>query len=325
MTKLRFRPLDVSEWVELDRRAPAPTFFARPAWAIAIERAFPRLIAHPLACRLDDGTDAFVPLTRVHGRLRWTLYHGMPFDGYTAVGTAQGPLDDERAAQVFSALFLVGDEVILNPWPMGRYELRGANIHIPTETSALDLGGTLAGAQAAIASKSRRMAGQATRKGAVCHIETGSEAVNTYYRLLCEAATERWGRAVPTISFDFFNEVVATGGEAVEIWIVRYQGEPVSGGVALYGSKEVSLWTTATKPGLEIVRPHNLLHATIMEHAGSRGIQWYNLSSSSGLEGVLRFKRALGAELFNYEITGRRRLRYQLARAIQHVGKGGTS
>jgi len=317
MTKLRFRPLDVGEWIELDRRAPAPTFFARPAWATAIERAFPRLVAHPLACRLEDGSEAFVPLTRVQGRLRWTLYHGMPFDGYTSVGTAQGPLDDERASRVLSALLFGGDEVILNPWPMSRYTLRGANIHIPAETSALDLGGTLEGAQAAIASKSRRMAGQAERKGAVCTIETGANAVNTYYQLLSEAATERWGRAVPTIALDFFTEVVAQGAEAVEIWIVRYQGEPVSGGVALYGSKEVSLWTTATKPGLEILRPHNLLHATIMEHAGSRGIKWYNLNSSSGLEGVLRFKKALGAAHIPYEILGRRRPLYRAFQAIR--------
>jgi hypothetical protein len=317
MGKLRFRPMPVARWIELDRAAPAPTFFARPAWALAIQRVHARLQAHPLACTLDDGTEAVVPLTRMQGRLAWTIYHGMPFDGYTCVMSARGLLKGVQASMVLSALLRDADEVMLNLWPLQELHVVGATIHTPAETSALHIGGTLEGAQAAIAPKSRRMAGQSQRKGATCGIETGPRAAGTYYGLLREAATERWGRSAPTISQRFLEEVLAQGADAAQVWIVRYEGEPISGGVALYGSAEVSLWTTATKPGFEILRPHNLLHASIMEHAGALGLKWYNLNSSSGLEGVLRFKKALGANYIPYEILGYRKPMYQAFQALR--------
>ncbi|HXW50843.1 MAG TPA: GNAT family N-acetyltransferase [Candidatus Acidoferrales bacterium] len=317
MGKLRFRPFPVADWLALDRRSPAPTFFARPAWALAIERCFPNFHPAPLACRLPDGIEAVVPLTLAQGRARWSLYQGMPFDGYTAVLTADGLLPSERAAQVAREVLGAGDEVLLNLWPLQKFAVGGANVRIAAETSALSLGGTLEGALAAISPKSRRMAGQAQRKGAVCAIESGPGSATAYHRLLTEAATERWGRSAPTIEERFLASVVEFGADAVEIWLVRYEGEPVSGGVALYGSREVSLWTTATRPGLEILRPHNLLHASIMERAGARGIEWYNLNSSSGLEGVLRFKKALGATLIPYEIVGRRRPLYRAYRTLR--------
>lgn len=322
MTKLVFEPLPLAEWLELDRRAPAPTFFARPAWAIAIHRVFPNLAPWPLRCQLDNGAQAYVPLTRVLGsRLKWKIFHGMPFDGYTAVLSADGLVGATSAQEVASQLLGAGDEVLLNVWPFQALKLASADVRIAAETSAMDISGDMQAARSKMGSKSRRMAGQAQRKGATCAIESGGDAAKLYYSLLCETATERWHRASPTIREEFLREVCSNGGDAVEVWIVRYEGEPVAGGVALYGSQEVSLWTTATKPGMENLRPHNLLHASIIEHAAQRGVHWYNLNSSSGLEGVLRFKKALGADCLPYEILGHRSLRFRLLQMLPRTGR----
>jgi Acetyltransferase (GNAT) domain len=325
MKRCRFWPFPIAQWLELDKTAAAPTFFARPAWAIAIGHVFQHLEPCPLACELDNGVVAIIPLSRARSRLGWKVYHGMPFDGYTAVVTSGGPLDNQTAGMVVNRVLHAGDEVMLNLWPFQLPTQINASVHVAAETSALNIGSSVETARSAIASKSRRMAGQAERKGATCSIERGNDAVAIYYSLLREAASERWHRSAPTIREDLLSEVVSLGGEAAEIWVVRYEGQPVSGGVALYGNKEVSLWTTATKPGMEILRPHNLLHATIMEHAGRRGLDWYNLNSSSGLEGVLRFKHALGAKSYPYEIVGRQSLRLRIVKALRKLGKRGAA
>jgi len=318
--KLRFERLSTEEWLALDRTAQAPTFFAKPAWAMAIGRIFPDLTPWPLRCQLDGGSEAFVPLVSVRGRLGWKILHGMPFDGYTALLTPKGEeLAADVATGVLEELMLFGDEVLLNLWPFGAPRLPATDVRIAAETSAIDISGGVEAALSRIAPKSRRMAGQAQRKGASCSLEPCAEAVPLYYALLQEAATQRWHREAPTIREDFLREVCALGGADVETWIVRYEGAAIAGGVALYGSQEVSLWTTASKPGLEILRPHNLLHATIIEHAARRGVRWYNLNSSSNLEGVLRFKRAFGATTIPYDIVGHRSGRFKAVQALRRL------
>lgn len=318
--KLRFERLSTQEWLALDRTAQAPTFFAKPGWAMAIGQIFPDLAPWPLRCKLDDGSEAFVPLMRARGRLGWKILHGMPFDGYTAVLTPDGQgLAAEAAARVIEELVLMGDEVLLNLWPFGAPRSHATDVRIAAETSAIEISGGVEAALSRIAPKSRRMAGQALRKGATCSIEPWTSALALYYGLLEEAATQRWHREAPTIREDFLREVCAQGGADVEIWIVRYEGAAIAGGVALYGSQEVSLWTTASKPGMEILRPHNLLHATIIEHAARRGVRWYNLNSSSNLEGVLRFKRALGATTTSYEIVGHQSTRFRIVKALRRL------
>ncbi len=318
--KLRFERLSTEEWLAIDRTAQAPTFFAKPAWAVAIGRIFPDMMPWPLRCKLDDGGEAFVPLVSVRGRLGWKILHGMPFDGYTALLTPKGlGLAADVAAKVLEELMFVGDEVLLNLWPFDGPRLPLADVRIAAETSAMDISGGVEAALSRIAPKSRRMAGQALRKGASCSIEPWAQALPLYYGLLEEAATQRWHREAPTIREDFLREVCAQGGADVEMWIVRYEGDAIAGGVALYGSQEVSLWTTASKPGMEILRPHNLLHATIIEHAARRGVRWYNLNSSSNLEGVLRFKRALGATTMPYEIVGHRSTRFKVVQGLRRL------
>lgn len=305
----------------MDRDGAAPTFFARPAWAIAIQRAYAHLVPWPLSCQLDDGSDAVIPLMRVYGgRLPWKIYHGMPFDGYTAVLTKDNELvEASTAAQVVRALLFQGDQVLLNLWPFEALRVVGPDVRIAAETSALDISGGVERALSKIGSKSRRMAGQARRKGATCAIEPGESSIALYFDLLQETAKHRWHRARPPLRKELLQEVCLQAKDAAEIWIVRYEGAPVAGGIALYGSQEVLLWTTATRPSMEILRPHNLLHATIIEHAAERGIRWYNLSSSSNLEGVLRFKRALGANLLKYEILGHESLPFRIVKALKHI------
>jgi len=240
------------------------------------------------------------------GRLRWKTLHGMPFGGYTAALSESAQLLEATvAAQVLENLLLEGDEVLLNLWPIANLRLREAHVQNLEEVSAIDISGGVDQALSRIGSKSRRMAGQARRRGVSCAIETGPTAVDIYYDLLQEASRERWHLPEPRLSRELVHEVCSSDRSSVELWIARFDGAPIAGGIALYGGEEVLLWTTAMRSGVGALRPHNILHTDIIGHAAARGIHWYNLASSANLSGVLKFKRELGATPFFYQIAAR--------------------
>jgi len=320
MKKLRYEPLDLEAWQAIDAESAPPTFYARAAWANAIAHVFPQFTPATVHCRLDDGTDAIVPLMReMGGRFRWRVYQGMPFGSYTAVLRHGTPVESSVAARVLEGLLTLGDSVYLNPWPLARPNVSRANIRNREETSVIDISGGPETALSKMGSKTRRMAGQARRRGVSCAIEKGNDAVDLYYDLLREASRDRWHLARPRLPKEFIERVCIEGKESVEIWVARYHDEPVGAGIALYGSQEVLLWTTVMRAGMENLKPHNILHTDIIEHAARRGIHWYNLGSSAGLAGVLRFKASLGAASLPYDIMGYESILYRASKALRRA------
>ncbi len=59
-------PLSVNEWVRFDAKHPAPTFFARPAWSLAISQVHRHLQPFPV-CVPDPEGDLLIPLMRAAG------------------------------------------------------------------------------------------------------------------------------------------------------------------------------------------------------------------------------------------------------------------
>jgi hypothetical protein len=290
----------------MDRQSAAPTFFARPAWAHAVQRAYPALAPYPLCCQLDDGSPAIIPLMRSQGaRLRWKILQGMPLGSYTAVLTETNQLvPPGPAARILCELLHEADDVELNLWPFASVHVDQSNVRKLDEASAIDISGGSDRALSRVGSKSRRMAAQARRRGVSCAIESGATAIDAYYGLLLDAAEKRWHIAQPRLSKELIEAVVVGDADSAELWLARYEGAPIAGGIALYGSQEALLWTTAMRTGMEVLRPHNILHWDIIEHAAARGMHWYNLGSSAGMPGVLKFKQALGAESVPYQIIG---------------------
>jgi len=320
MKSRRFELIDVEAWEELNEQYAPPTFYARPAWAKAIAQVFPQFTPATMRCQLDDGTDAIVPLMRESsGRLRWKVYHGMPFGSYTAVLGHGKPVKPSLAARVFEGLLTLGDSVRLHPWPLTKPTVNPANVWNVEETSIIDISGGVEAALSRIGSKSKRMAGQARRRGVSCSIERGAAAIDLYYGLLEEASRDRWHLETPRLPKEFIQQVSIEGKDSVEIWVARFLGEPVGAGIALYGSEEVLLWTTVMRHGMENLKPHNILHADIIEHAARRGLLWYNLGSSAGLAGVLRFKASLGATSLPYDVLGHESSLYRTGKAIRRV------
>ncbi|MGH7682976.1 MAG: GNAT family N-acetyltransferase, partial [Vulcanimicrobiaceae bacterium] len=295
-SKLRRVHLTLDEWRALDACHPAPTFFARPSWAAALERTYPGMMAQPELFYLPKG-EALLPLMR-SGR-RFVSVEAMPLGTYTLPlqdGAVAGP--EVAAAIVRHFIERNGcDDFTCTLWPLARYGTVEGCEAVAHQAAVIDL---RAGSEAAIAGfkgVARRMAGQAVRKGVTVKREPG--AVDVYYRLL-EDSARRWGLSRPHLPRIIFDALVEFGGDDVEIWIARYDGEAIAGGVMMYGSTEAFFWSAAMRGEYSSLRPSNLLNVEMIRASAERGMHWYNLGANEGLVGVDRFKESLGAEPIDY-------------------------
>ncbi|HEV7180596.1 MAG TPA: hypothetical protein VGN11_12050, partial [Candidatus Baltobacteraceae bacterium] len=209
--------LSIEEWRSFDAEHPAPTFFARPAWALALEAVDSRLRAAPVRVALASGKTVLVPLVRDRGgALHWRDFCGFPLGAYTCFLLDNGELASADEAE--SALRLLrhrADVLTVVPWPLGTIPVvpfATARVH---ETAVIDLSNGMEAALAGVTGVSRRMAGQAARRGVVCAPDNTTNAVGLYYALL-EQAAKRWGLARPSLSESLLEAVVRFGGRDVE-------------------------------------------------------------------------------------------------------------
>lgn len=311
--------MSLEQWQRFDAKHPAPTFFARPAWARALSKAYASMRPAPLRVHVHGERPVIVPLMQMHGgALRWREFSGFPLGGYTCFLYDDGTMPDEiRANHVVAELARFADAAKLVPWPLGT---------VPTmphegarhETAVIDLRGGIERALAGVDGTFRRMAGQAARRGVVCAPCRDDRAVDTYYELL-EASAKRWGLERPAIPKALIAALVETGGDDVEIWFARAEGRAIAGGVVFYGSQEFFFWSAAMLAEYGRLRPSNALNLALIRAAAERGMSWYNLGSSEGLPGVAHFKKDLGAQSVRYSDVSLARTPFKLYQNVRRV------
>lgn len=292
--------LSIEEWRAFDAAHPAPTFFARPAWAISLAETYNNADPAPLRIRVSGEPALIVPMMRMRGGvLPWREYRAFPLGGYTCFLTESGtPASEAHCNRAVAELRRFADCSTIIPWPLaGRPSAPGAKMH---ETSVVNLSNGIDAALSGVAGIFRRMAGQAERRGVVCAPSTDSNAVDTYYELL-EASAKRWGLEHPAIPKNLIAALVTHGGKDVEIWFAHAEGRAIGGGVVFYGASEFFFWSAAMLAEYGRLRPSNALNFALMRAAADRGMLWYNLGSSEGLPGVAKFKDNLGAIDIPYE------------------------
>jgi hypothetical protein len=307
--------LTLDEWRAYDAVHPAPTFFARPAWGLALERAYYGVAAEPTIFHLPEG-DALFPFIRSWGR-RFSSVEAMPLGTYTVALTMDGTLASANATSaIVRQLAESCDDFTCTLWPLVPHESLDGWEGAQHQAGVIDLRGGMEAAMSGFKGVARRMAGQALRKGVTVSVERN--AVGTYYGLLEESA-RRWGIGRPHLPRSIFEAVVEFGGDDVEIWIARYRGEAIGGGVMFYGSQEAFFWSAAMSSEFSSLRPSNLLNVEMMKASVDRGMHWYNLGASEGLAGVERFKESLGAQPVDYVTLRRQTEFYRAYRRLRYA------
>ena len=313
--------LSLDAWRLLDRRTPAPTFFARPAWASALATAMPALRPAPLRARIN-GKAFVLPTVCAQGRLSpFREYVGFPLGGYTCVLDEHGgPVPAALAATAIASLAARVDSLRIYPWPLApvaRIDAKGS----AHETAVIDCTDGFGAVMTRMRGVTRRMAEQAQRRGVVCERAEVSE-LPAYYALL-EETSARWPLGKPTISYALLEAVLEHGGEDAQLWFAHANGRRVAGGVVLFGADELFFWSAAMDREAAVYRPSNALNVALLRSACERGVRWYNLGASAGLAGVERFKHDLGAAPIAYrEVHAQRAVLAWYERA-RHFVRGG--
>jgi CelD/BcsL family acetyltransferase involved in cellulose biosynthesis len=292
--------LDSEEWRAFDREHPAPTFFARPAFALAFCEANAHCEPWPVRIELGDKR-YLVPLVRVHSRLAFRAACAFPLGGYGCVLDEDGEtVGKDRAAEVLLEAARLVDRLTFVAWPLADQPRVAHAQQTAHRAAVIDCSAGLDGVLARMRPVTRRMAGQAARRGVLCmQARDRGSAVERYYALL-EEASRGWGLASPTISRALLEAVARHGGDDAEIWFAHLDGEIIAGGVALFGRDELFFWSAAMRRAFGAYRPSNALNVRLLGRACERGVRWYNLGASEGLSGVERFKHDLGARDVEY-------------------------
>ncbi len=291
--------ISIDEWRGLDAAHPAPTFFARPGWSLALAEAHPRMRPCPLRIRIGNGRTLLVPSMRMPGgALRWREYCAFPMGGYTSFMREDGTLASlDECERAIAILARESDLATLIPWPLAPSPATWrATSH---ETAVVDLGDGLEAALSRVEGIFRRMAGQAVRRGVVCAPSSDPNAVDVYYEML-EASARRWGLSRPHVPKSLLSALVRHGKDDVEIWFAQAEGRAIAGGVVFFGAQELFFWSAAMLAEFGRLRPSNALNFALLRAAADRGVRWYNLGASEGLPGVARFKSDLGAQTVEY-------------------------
>lgn len=310
--------LSIEEWIAFDAAHPAPTFFARPPWALALADANPSMTPAPLRVRLRSGERIVLPTMRTSGGpLRWREHCGFPLGAYTCFLREDGSLAEQsQCEEVLAHVARFADAATLVPWPLG--PVPHSNDGVLHETAVVDLGEGIDAALAGVAGIFRRMAGQAERRGVRCAPSRDAGAVDEYYRLL-ELSAQRWGIGKPTISKQLLHALVERGGNDVEIWFAHAEGQTIGGGVVFYGAQEFFFWSAAMDARFGRLRPSNALNFALLRAAAARGMKHYNLGSSEGLPGVAKFKDNLGARDIPYREIALARSRYKFYTGVRRA------
>lgn len=295
--------LSLREWMERDRVRAAPSFFARPAWALALAHEYPSLV--PSVLLASNGV-AIPTMRTARTRVCFRDHVAFPLGGYSVfLAEDNTAADSQRATHALAEAARALHHLRIAPWPLGPLPQSPARTAIREyETAVIDCSRGFDAAVAGVRGVTRRMAGQAERRGVVCERAAAAE-IGTYYQILGEASVG-WGLARPPISRRLLEAVFRYGGDDAQLWLARVDGTTVGGGVVLFGSEELFFWSAAMRRDFARHRPSNALNMRLIHLACERGVRWYNLGASEGLEGVARFKSDLGARSVSYpEFTSR--------------------
>lgn len=321
--------LALREWEAFDKAHPAPTFTARPAWARAWCEANNGVEPMPMRCTFDDGGSLIVPLIRERTRFGWRVATGMPWNESIVILGSNGHIaGNERCVTAlrFIASRVASGSLTITLWPLcaqGEICMDGTDRR--DEVSVIDLADGAEAAIERIDGRTRRMAGQAARKGVTCSRADPDGDLNVYFGIL-EDAAKRWGRDRPTITRALLEGVFAHAGNDAELWLAYYNRNPIAGGVVLYGGSqnhEMYFWSAAMRGDSTQLRPSNALNLTLIRAAAERGARWYNMGSSFGLPGVAEFKDRLGARRVGYRTQSLQSPLYRAYTAIRaavHLG-----
>lgn len=291
---LEIQPIKQSEWLECCINCNYSTFFQTPYWV----NLFNKCTINVYQITFTDYKKAVLPLPFIRtakGILK--VYQSMPagtFGGW--ISTDQ--LGPEHTGLLLDYLMSLSDlQFRENP-----YDPFLKNIEIPDSaedfTSTIRLPETYDIFFEQSDSAHRKAFRKAQKAGIDVKMASDFEEWEQYYNLYLQSISRWKDKNIYSGTFydlTFLRKIFSLPVHLRTLWIATYQSQPISGIICFYWNKHAVAWHGAGNSDFFSMRPNNLLYDTAIHDAIVNKYEWFDCNPSGGLEGVIQFKRFLGA------------------------------
>lgn len=285
-------------WAQIWQSCDYATYFHSQEWA-AIWKSYTQggIRPKPILLTFSDGKQALLPLlavTKFKGLL--TLCHMASMDGGFGGWISTDSLSSAHAQLMIQ--FLTQELGTSLFWRLNPYDNLVLESEIPSheydETHVINLSKdfkTLYTNQSSPVRKARKAAKEGVWIKEASSLEDWQEYFQVY-----QSSLKRWGdRAITEYPWQLFQELYQQHSNQIKLWLAVYEDRIISGAVCFYAKKHVVYWQGATLEDYFHLRPVNLLLYSIMKDCYEQEYTWFDLFPSGGMEGVIAFKKSLGA------------------------------
>ena len=329
------------DWAALVAAAPSPFITQTPEWMDCLVE-LGDYIDVSRQYRFSDGRQAVLPLARRSRPSRGlALYHSLPpawgFAGL--VGDDPRREDLELVLDDLAALGAASVTVRPSPFVSEAWDAAApASVRRAARTTHIvDLAdGFEAIWLGRVKGSTRTRVRRAEREGVVVEQDATGAYIDAFYdlyvgwlrnrarrrRLPLPVATALGRRREPRRKF----EVVAQAfPQACTTWVALLNDRPVASCIQLtYGDHSVYWRGYSNLQVAGPTRANYLLQKVMIEEAVNRGCRWHHLGESGGVESLMRFKAAFGADqhrsdAFHLDRVPIRGVRQVASRARSHV------
>ena len=297
---VRDEPATAEEWDEAWETCATASYSQSRDWSEVWKAASGGRYT-PAARRLvfSDGLSVVVPLTRRNlVRSFGSYYYGSPAGTYGG-WLASEPLIPEHARVLRDHLArsLMGLWWRLNPFEPATAALVADELEHAREVECTQVLSLAMGYEAVWAGSQRshrKAVRKARREGVVVRRGSGASDWEAYYRVYRESIS-RWGEAATSdYRWPLFDALRSREGRGVDLWIAE-RDTVIAAQINLRSRRIVTAWGAAGLADFYHLRPMDLLTDEMVRDACADGLEWFDLHPSGGHEGVIEFKRHLGA------------------------------
>ncbi|MEI7554522.1 GNAT family N-acetyltransferase [Candidatus Chlorohelix sp.] len=134
---------------------------------------------------------------------------------------------------------------------------------------------------------------KASRAGLVLVEATTEEEWKEYFEIYTQSL-ERWETPLSRYDYRLFEMLYELHSTKIKLWLVKYNGQILSGSICFYQSQTVMYWHGAFRMEFQEFRAAPFMHAEIVRYSKNEGYRWYDFNPSGNLEGVITFKERFG-------------------------------
>ncbi len=296
-------PLPLQFWRDVAEKCQWATFFHTPLWSAAYCETFPKFQDSSIGFITEKGIRAVFPLLfEEKKRFLKTVKHykSMEPGAYGGI-IAEAELEQEDIDSIIKHVTgLKNSKGRITGNPFKPFQMPSFLIKKEMETSVINLSSGFESVWKKFSRGQKSNIKQAQKKSLSVREASSEKDIISYY-LIYEDTLKRWGEKT-RISFPekLFQNLFKRKSPDIGFWIAEKEQEAVAGILALRWHDKLIFWHGCSKQENFSDYPNNLLHFKAMKWACENNIKFYDMGSSMGIEGLLKFKKSFGAELRKY-------------------------